>query len=267
MKFLGCAPCLDPGDGKLAGYALWGLMAASTALNAWGWAQSTPAIVALVLTALVIASEVMGMSLAERVAVLFGERAAAPVRFAAGVALFVGVVAFNAYSGHRALEAVETQRREPFEAASSAHNAAAERVERLQREMESARMSVAAIPADIPGSRIEILQRPHRETMRGLEPDLIDAEADLRATPAPAEPPAPMQGAVMWAIVALIEALKAFGRWAIGNAGASRAVAAAQVIGATGKRLIEELFAAGKITRSDVASFHAGARWRQTSAR
>lgn len=253
------APVLD--ERAIASGALWGLMGASTALNAWGWAQSAPAIVALVLIALVVASEVMGMCLVERVAALFGARAAAPLRFATGLVLFVGVLAFNAYSGHRALEAVEAQRREPYEMALSDNIAASARVRRLQQELGGARGALAAIPSDIPGSRIEILQRPHLDAIERLEPELARAEAALRAATAPSEAPSPIEGGVLLAIVALIEALKALGRWTLGAA-IRRSESVFANASETGKALIEELLATGRITRSDVASIHASARWR-----
>lgn len=250
-------------DRRLAIGALWALMLASAALNAWGWSVAVPPLLALVLIALVLASEVMGMSLAHRVASLFANRSAAPVRFATAAALFAGVVAFNAFSGHRALDEVEAQRLEPFQAKQSTYQAAVDRVDRLRREHEAARMAVASIPANIPGSRIDILQRPHWETMRRLEPALFEAETELRALREPGQPPVPIGGGAMLAIVLLIEALKALGLWAIGSGKTDAILKMPDTI--TGKALVERLLAAGQISSGDIASVQANARWRRAA--
>ena len=74
-----------------------------------------------------------------------------------------------------------------------------------------------AIRSDIPAARLRELQAARAADLARLEPQRAAALARLEAIPPPPVAPQPIPGPVLWAVVALIEALKLFGFWAIGG--------------------------------------------------
>ena len=206
----------------LSAGTLWILAAASATLNAWGWSQN-PSMVVIVLVALAVASEVLGLRYAEHAQEAFESRRW-PQLLACG-AILVGVVGFNAYSGHRAFELVEARRLAPYT------QIVRER-EALIAARAEAQAQIAAIEAKIPAPmapeqmatmpavRIEAAQAARNVELARLMPELQAAQAALAAlgqpVAAPNEPPPAMPSDTIWSIVVLLEALKALGMWAIG---------------------------------------------------
>lgn len=206
----------------LSAGTLWVLAGASATLNAWGWSQN-PSMVAIVLVALAIASEVLGLRYAEHAQEAFESRRW-PQLLACGLIL-AGVVGFNAYSGHRAFELVEAQRLAPY-------SQAVRELDALIAVRTDAQAQIAAIEAKIPAPmtseqmatmpavRIAAAQAARDVELARLMPQLHAAQAALAAlgqpVAAPTEPPPAMPSDTIWAIVVLLEALKALGMWAIG---------------------------------------------------
>lgn len=201
----------------LSGAAIWGLTIASGALNIWGWVETANGSYLLggILSAAVISSEVLGVRLAQRVEAAWRDWP----RFTLAMGLLGGVVAFNAYSGHRALDMVESDRVQPYREAKAARDEATARLRSVETQ-------IAALPqadASTLSGRIAELRGLRSDDVARLEPQRIAAQRRLDALPAlPAEPAAPMAPLVSWLIVALIEATKAFGLFAV-NARKARA--------------------------------------------
>jgi hypothetical protein len=201
------------GFDRLVGMAaVWSVVFASTALNAWGWLQSTAGLVAGVIVALVIASEILGATLLARIAGAIDHRNI--VRAVLALALFVGCVGFNAYSGHRALELVEIARTEPLRAAQAA-DAAVERIEAQIRET-----APPPITDDqgrpIGPQRLAVLIAQHDAIIARLDRELQTAR-DVRAaieTP-PAATISALDGAALWLLVGLLELIKAAALFAL----------------------------------------------------
>jgi len=76
-----------------------------------------------------------------------------------------------------------------------------------------------ALRADIPAARLRELQAARAAEIARLEPQRAEAQAQLDAILAPPPSPSPLPGLALWGAVALIEALKLFGFWAIGAGG------------------------------------------------
>lgn len=207
----------------LTGTAIWTLAVASGAVNVWGWMATAQGLIAFVLAALVISSEVLGIRLAVHVAARAAEKAWG--RLAIAIALLGGVVAFNALSGHRALSHYESLAAAPAIDAEAKRDLAQAEVARLEAQ-------VAAIPAlrsDIPRVRLAELRAARDAELARLEPLLITARARLEAAPPPAAPPEPIGSTAVWLIVALIESLKAFGFVAVSCKARAGSVQARQV--------------------------------------
>lgn len=199
-----------PAPQWLSGAAIWGLTIASGALNVWGWVETAGGafMLAAILSAAVVASEVLGVRLALRVEAAVGDWP----RFWLAIALLGGVVAFNAFSGHRALEMVEAHRVAPYEAALANRSEAETRL----RAVEAQIAGLPAVGADVPAVRIAEIRGLRADDLARLEPQRSQAQAVVDALPAlPARPAPVMDQLTLWLIVALIEGLKAFGLFAV----------------------------------------------------
>lgn len=195
----------------LTGAAIWSIAAASGALNAWGWSVTASGLVAGLLITLSIAAEVLGVRLAFAV-----DRAAREpgLRFFLALPLFLGVVGFNAWSGHRALVAVDAAHRAPLEAASAQEAEARAELARIEREIAAA----PRVPENVPAVRVRAYAAAREAELARLEIARTAARARLAGPVGPA--PDPIDPAALWAIVALVEGLKAFGLFAVsGRAG------------------------------------------------
>lgn len=192
----------------LTGAAIWSIAAASGALNAWGWSITATGLVAGLLVTLAVAAEILGVRLA--FAVDRASREPGP-RFFLALPLFLGVVGFNAYSGHRALTAVDAAQRAPVEAAASERAA-------VQREIDTAEREIAAlprIPENVPAARVRAYVEARRVELARLEARQDRARSRLAALSDPHPAPAPIDDGAVWAIVVLVEGLKAFGLFAV----------------------------------------------------
>lgn len=197
-----------PGAPWLTGGAIWALAIASAALNVWGWMATSSGLIALVLAALVLSAEVLGLRLAEHAAARAAEKAW--LRLAVAVALFFGVVAFNAVSGHRALSHYETLAAAPAIEVQVAREAAEADVARL----EAAIAGIPALRGDIPRTRLVELRAARDAELARLEPQVAAARAKLAALPAATQPPQQIGHTAILLMVLLIEALKALGLFA-----------------------------------------------------
>ncbi|NBW15577.1 MAG: hypothetical protein EBR82_47085 [Caulobacteraceae bacterium] len=203
-------------DQIVAGLAVWSVVAASTTLNAWGWSQSAAGLVSLVVVTLVVASEVLGVLFMSRLVQAASSRAWG--RVGLGAVLFAGVVAFNAYSGHRAFEMIEAARVAPLQAVAAA-----------EAEIAKIDAKIDALPAvpltDEAGRSIGPQRTAELGAQRAAEIARLsklraDASAKLDALPRStgAASVKPIDAALLWAIVALVEALKAFGLFIVSGA-------------------------------------------------
>lgn len=203
-------------DQILAAVAVWAVVGASTSLNAWGWWQSAVGLVGLVVVTLVVASEVLGVVFIKRLVTAAGEKAWA--RVGLGGALFCGVVAFNAYSGHRAFDMIEAARVAPMKA-----------IEAADAEVVAIDAKIEAVPAvpltDEAGRSIGPQRTAELGAQRAAEVARLSklraeaaAKRDALPRPAGAASVKPIDGALLWAIVALIEGLKAFGLFVVSGA-------------------------------------------------
>jgi hypothetical protein len=192
-----------------AGFAIWAIAAASGLLNAWGWWASAAGLVAVVLVTLVLASEILGITLALAIEHSVSRKAWARV-VVAGV-LLIGVSLFNAYSGHRALTMIETERAAPYLAAQAARVEAQAEVNRI----EAAIAAVPVLPANVPAARLRAYQETRNAELARLEPQRAAAHQRLASLPTVEAPPPATPPIVLKAIVVLIEALKVAGLWAV----------------------------------------------------
>lgn len=205
----------------LSASAIWAITGASALLNAWGWMQSAAGLAAILLVVLAISAEVLGVRLAISIEALADRKQRA--RLAVAVALMIGVVGFNAYSGKRALALIEQERLAPYAQAQAKRAEAASDVAAVK----AAIAAVPTLPANVPASRLEAYRAARDSELARLQPQLGAAQAKLEALPAVTAPAPPIDPAVMFAVVVLIEALKALGLWALGSAPKAPAVPAA----------------------------------------
>lgn len=192
----------------LTGGAIWSIAAASGALNAWGWWTTSSGLVAGLLVTLALAAEILGVRLA--FAVDRAAREPGP-RFFLALPLFLGVVAFNAYSGHRALVAVDAAQRAPAEASAAEHAG-------LQRDLDAIDAAIAAaprVPENVHFRRAQAYAAARAEELARLDARRDRVQRRLAALRDVRPAPAPLDDGVVWAIVALVEGLKAFGLFAV----------------------------------------------------
>lgn len=192
----------------LTGAALWGVVIAWGGLGVWGWTQSATGPVVAVLVTLSICADVIGA----RMAVHAGA-AGSKVRTGACIALALGCIAWTGFAGKRGLEMADAQRRAPAEAIQAQRAEAKAALARIEADL----AAVPAIRSDIPAARLRELQAARASDLARLEPQRAAALARLEAIPPPPVAPQPIPGPVLWGAVALIEALKLFGFWAIGG--------------------------------------------------
>jgi len=186
--------------------ALWGVVIAWGGLGVWGWAQSAFGPVVGVLIAISVCADIIGARMGVH-AGASGSR----VKAAACVALALGCIAWTGHSGKRGLELADAQRQEPYRAALAERAAAQAAVARINAAIDA----LPALRADIPAVRLRELQAARAAEIARLEPQRAEAQARLEAIPAPPPSPSPLPGLALWGAVALIEALKLFGFWAI----------------------------------------------------
>jgi hypothetical protein len=198
----------------LSGGAIWAVAAASGALNAWGWSETATGLVAALLVVLSLACEVLGVRLASVV-----EAQGRGTRQWVGLALLAGVVAFNAYSGHRALERVEQDRGEPRRLYLVQAGRLDAEVARLEAEV----AAVPPLPRNVPAVRVRAYREVRDAELTRLRPLVEAARARRDGLVEVAAPPEGIPDGGRWAIVLLAEALKALGLWAIGAGHAARA--------------------------------------------
>jgi hypothetical protein len=202
---------LATGTPWLSGGAIWALTAASAALNAWGWAMTATGLVAIVLVTLALSSEVLGVRLALLIEAAAGRAAWAKVAVAS--VLMLGVIGWNVFSGHRALDMVERQRARPHGEAQAARDEAQARLDRI----DAALAEIPALPANVPAARLREYRDARDAELARLEPQREMAEAALAALPSIEAPPPAIPAEAKWAILALIEALKALALWAVAD--------------------------------------------------
>lgn len=186
--------------------AVWAVVVASTLLNAWGWLQSTAGLIAGVVVALVIAAEILGATLLPQIMRSFDARNV--LRGALAAVLFVGCVGFNAASGHRAFEMIEVARVAPEKAKAHADALIVER----QRKLDA--VQPVQLTDDqgrsIGPQRLEIITKQRDADVARLAAELQaakDARAKIATTSASSVPP--MDANMLWALVLLVEAIKA----------------------------------------------------------
>ena len=190
------------------------VVAASGLFNAWAWSQATDGLARVVTVALAASSEVLGACLLMRLAA--AARTGSSMRLALGVPLLAGVIAFNGWSGHRAFELVEAERSAPARAVAQAEAAITK--------AEAALASIPAVPLidqagrPIGPARTAELGAQRAAEIARLERRRAEAEAARAALPLPPASAAiePTNPATLWAVVALLEALKAAGLFVIG---------------------------------------------------
>lgn len=191
---------------------VWVVIVASTLLNAWGWLQSTAGLIAGVVVALVIAAEILGATLLQQI--MRSMEAKNIVRSALATALFVGCVAFNAYSGHRAVEMIELARVAPEHAKTEADALIAERQRRLDAVPPVRLTDDQGRP--IGPQRLAILQQQREADLERLTAELSAAQKERGAieTTIASSVPA-MDGRHMWGLVILLELIKAAALFAL----------------------------------------------------
>lgn len=209
----------------LTGVAIWALIAASATLNAWGWAQ-TPGLISAVLVVLAISAEVLGARL-----FLHAERSPSWRGKLVLFVLAVGCVGFNAASGHRAMGAAETIRVRPMiEAAASKE---ATRVAQIDAEIAALEAKIDATPrCDLtrPGPQYQAAcSSAYQAQIAPLRTRISDLRVKSEAETARAETNS-LPSWALWAIVTLIEALKAATFWALGMQAADRRAETAEDI-------------------------------------
>jgi hypothetical protein len=190
------------------------VVVASGALNTWAWLAATEGPARFVIVALVLACEILGAALLMRMAGAF--RSGAWVRLALGVPLLAGVVAFNAWSGHRGFELIEAARLAPIRAAATA-----------QADIGRVDAALAAIPAiplsDEAGRPIGPARTAELGVQRAADIARLERRRSEAAAAKAALPPPPASAGIaaadpltLWAIVILIETIKAVGLFVVG---------------------------------------------------
>lgn len=186
--------------------AVWAVVAASTILNAWGWLQSTAGLIAGVVVALVIASEILGATLLPQIMRALDARNL--LRAALAAVLFAGVVVFNGYSGHRAFEMIEAARVAPEQAKARADALIVERQRRLDAVAPVQLTDEQGRP--IGPQRLEILKQQRDADVARLTAELAEAkQARAKIATSVSSTVPPMNTETLWALVVLIEGLKA----------------------------------------------------------
>ncbi len=202
----------------LTGVAIWALIAASATLNAWGWAQ-TPGVISAVLVVLAISAEILGARL-----FLHAEHSPALRGRTVLFVLAVGCVGFNAVSGHRAMQAAESQRVAPLVEAANA--AATARTTRIEAEIAAATAEIAATPrCDLAKPGPQYQAACSAAYLAQVQPirariDALTASLDVKAPPI--EGAGTLPDWLLWSIVVLIEALKALTFWGLSLQAAQR---------------------------------------------
>ena len=190
------------------------VVVASGLFNAWAWLAATEGPARFVIVALVLACEILGAVLLMRMAGAF--RSGAWVRLALGVPLLAGVIAFNAWSGHRGFELVEAERLAPIRAAATA-----------QADIDRVDAALAAIPAiplsDDAGRPIGPARTAELGAQRAADLARLERRRSEAVAAKAALPPPPASAGIaaadpltLWAIVILIEAIKVAGLFVIG---------------------------------------------------
>lgn len=198
----------------LSGAAIWTLTGASGALNAWGYLASFDGLLCLILVALALSAEVLGVRLAQS-----AERAWAAglrAKAAVGALLLAGVVGFNLVSGHRALLLADAEADAPRRAAAAERA----RAERLLADIRAEIAALPPLPENVPAARLRAYEAARSAAMARLGPERAAAERALAALPQPLAAAPALDERLAWALAALIEALKALALWATGAAAA-----------------------------------------------
>ena len=195
----------------LSGLAVVVLTAASAAVNAWGYIASFKGLLCLVLVAMALSCEVLGVRLAHAIerAWTAGQRLRATV----GGLLLAGVVGFNLVSGHRALALADAEADAPRQAAMAARAQAEAHLADIRAEL----AAIPALPENVPAVRLRAYVTARGDALSRLVPARAAAEAALAALPA-VEQVEKLAAWAYWALAALIEALKALALWAIRTA-------------------------------------------------
>lgn len=203
----------------LSSAAVLVLTAASAAVNAWGYLASFKGLLCLVLVAMALSCEVLGVRLAHAVerAWTAGQRFRASV----GLVLLAGVVGFNLVSGHRALALADAEADAPRQAALAARAQAEAHLADIRAEL----AAIPALPENVPAVRLRAYVAARGEALARLNPARAAAEAALASLPTPAQTEK-LAAWAYWALAGLIEALKALALWSIRTA-APAALAAA----------------------------------------
>jgi len=194
--------------------AVAGVVVASGALNTWAWLAATEGPARFVIVALVLACEILGAALLMRMAGAF--RSGAWVRLALGVPLLAGVIAFNGWSGHRGFALIEAARLAPLRATDAAQaeiakiDAALASIPFVPLSDEAGRPIGPARTAELGAQRAADIARLERRRF-----EAVAARAALPPPPASAGIAA-ADPLTFWAIVILIETIKAVGLFVVG---------------------------------------------------
>lgn len=201
-------------------------------LNAWGARDTFTGIMGLTIAVVALMSEYLGSTLA-----LDAERAAGDRNYGRA-AVCAGLVALvfaplNVWGTHRAYEAATAPALERERAtAQAAIDAERGRLEAaiasLDAKIDDRQAKIDAIPTDIYGSRVEILQRPQLEILRGLSAERAELRRELEAAPKTAVATRPLPDALVWLGGVMLELAKVLGLWAVGGSSASANLAAAR---------------------------------------
>lgn len=201
----------------LSGGAVWGLTAASGALNVWGYLASFEGLLCFILVALALSAEVLGVRLAAQAQAAW--TAGARARAAIGGLLLAGVVGFNLVSGHRGLTLADAEADAPRQAAEAERAEAEAHLAELRAEI----AALPPLPENAPASRLRAYVAARAEAMASLGPARAEAERALAALPEPEAAAPKLSDAAAWALAGLLEALKALALWAIAGGPAAPA--------------------------------------------
>lgn len=186
--------------------AVWSVIIAWGSLGVWGWTQTASDGLSALLVALTIGSIIFS-------ARAFSNAARAPTlpqMFSCGL-LGLACLAFNGFSGERGLEANDSRRLAPYEAALVALHTA-------QADVNEAKVAIAKVPplrSDIPYRRLEVFQAAREAELAPLRTQLAVAEVKLGSVAFPAKPAAALSGDVRKAITGLAMMIEAIGFWSV----------------------------------------------------
>lgn len=196
------------------------LVAALGAFNAWGALRTFEGVMGPLMAAVVILAEYLAATLA-----MDAEKAWRADKRAKAIvcALIAGGVfaPLNVWGTHRAVEAafapaLESQRQAGQAAIDRGRGELMGQLAALDRRIEATDAAIAAIPAGVYGSRIEILQRPHLRTLDRLERQRDGVQARLDQMALTAEtPPLPLPDWLVWLGGVMLEIAKLLGIWAV----------------------------------------------------